>query len=198
MLQKCIVCLKWPKINEQEDGVGPSKNIFSRRNYHTGHRTVAFHGKLRFNKWQFVTILPKLISDESLLCPCYDFAIFNFKNSNNIVFVVVLGFRFLFNQLLSNPKHTINNFLVVPRLWVKADCGWGRLYLRTSFIYKYKMLHGFVKVVSGGCFILINNWHYPQSGSDDFFIIFIDLFDRYHYLSIEFVIGLWNLTDNWK
>ena len=132
----------------------------------------AFHGKLRFNKWQFVTIFPKLISDESLLCPCYDFAIFNFKNSNNIVFVVVLGFRFLFNQLLSNPKHTINNFLVVPRLWVKADCGWGRLYLRTSFIYKYKMLHGFVKVVSGGCFILINNWHYPQSGSDDFFHYF--------------------------
>ena len=32
-----------------------------------------------------------------------------------------------------------------------------------SFIYKYKTLHGFIKGVSGGFFVLINKWCYPQS-----------------------------------
>ena len=34
--------------------------------------------------------------------------------------------------------------------------GKGGLYLQMSFIYKYKTLHGFIKGVSGGRFILIN------------------------------------------
>ena len=32
-----------------------------------------------------------------------------------------------------------------------------------SFIYKYKTPHGFIKGVSGGYFVLINKWGYPQS-----------------------------------
>ena len=35
-------------------------------------------------------------------------------------------------------------------LWVR------RIVLTISFIYKYKTLHGFIKGVSGGCFVLIN------------------------------------------
>ena len=50
--------------------------------------------------------------------------------------------------------HLINT-TVIPGLWVKADCGLGRLYSQMSFLYKYKMLHGFIKGVSGGCFVLI-------------------------------------------
>ena len=32
-----------------------------------------------------------------------------------------------------------------------------------SFIYKYKLVCGFIKGVSGGCFVLLNKWCYPQS-----------------------------------
>ena len=32
-----------------------------------------------------------------------------------------------------------------------------------SFIYKYETLHGFIKGVSGGCFVLINKRRYMQS-----------------------------------
>ena len=32
----------------------------------------------------------------------------------------------------------------------------GRLCSQISFIYKYETLHGFIKGVSGGCFVLIN------------------------------------------
>ena len=34
--------------------------------------------------------------------------------------------------------------------------GKGGLYSQTSFFNKYEMLHGFIKGVSGGCFVLIN------------------------------------------
>ena len=37
----------------------------------------------------------------------------------------------------------------------KADCGYGGLYSSTSIIFKYEMLRGFIKGVSGGCFILV-------------------------------------------
>ena len=32
-----------------------------------------------------------------------------------------------------------------------------------SFIYKYETSRGFIKGVSGGCFVLINKLFYPQS-----------------------------------
>ena len=41
--------------------------------------------------------------------------------------------------------------------------GKGGLYSGMSFIYKYKTLCGFIKAISGGCFVLINKWRYPQS-----------------------------------
>ena len=44
---------------------------------------------------------------------------------------------------------------VIPGLHVKMDCTLGRLYSQTSFIYKYKMLCGYIKGVSGGRFVLI-------------------------------------------
>ena len=43
------------------------------------------------------------------------------------------------------------------------DCKLGGLYSRTSFIYKYETSHGFIKVISGGCFVLINKLCYVQS-----------------------------------
>ena len=50
-------------------------------------------------------------------------------------------------------------FLVIPvGLWEKADCGFGGFYSQTSFIYKYETSCGFIKWVSGGCFVLINKW----------------------------------------
>ena len=52
---------------------------------------------------------------------------------------------------------------VIPGLHIKADCTWGRLYSQMSFIYKYKTLRGFIKGVSGGCFVLIKKWCYVQS-----------------------------------
>ena len=57
--------------------------------------------------------------------------------------------------------------MVVPGLWVKADCGSGGLYSQTGFIKKHKMSCRFIKGVSGGCFVRINKWCYPQSGSDE-------------------------------
>ena len=52
------------------------------------------------------------------------------------------------------------NILLVGRTHI---VGKGGLYSRMSFIYKYKMSRGFIKGVSGGCFILIHKWCYPQS-----------------------------------
>ena len=49
-------------------------------------------------------------------------------------------------------------FSFVPGLWVKAYFTHKR-----HFIYKYKMSRGFIKVVSGGCFVHINKWCYPRS-----------------------------------
>ena len=39
-----------------------------------------------------------------------------------------------------------------------------------SFIYKNKLSCGFIKGVSGGCFVLINKLCYPQSGSGNNFV----------------------------
>ena len=44
--------------------------------------------------------------------------------------------------------------------------GKGGLHPRMSLIYKYETLCGFIKGVSGGCFVLLNKSCYPQSGSD--------------------------------
>ena len=41
--------------------------------------------------------------------------------------------------------------------------GKGGLYSRMSLIYKYETLHGFKNGVSGGCYVLIIKWCYPQS-----------------------------------
>ena len=47
--------------------------------------------------------------------------------------------------------------MVVPGLWVKADCWQGDCtHERGLGIYKYKTSRGFIKGVSGGCFVLIN------------------------------------------
>ena len=51
--------------------------------------------------------------------------------------------------------HVNLNFIFYIRLYL--DCGWGGLYSRTLFIYKYESLRGFIKGVSGGCFIQIND-----------------------------------------
>ena len=58
-------------------------------------------------------------------------------------------------ELQFKPSHW-QFLLVIPGLWVKADCGEGGLYSQMSFIYKYKTSRGFIKGVCGGCFVLIN------------------------------------------
>ena len=63
--------------------------------------------------------------------------------------------------------------------------GKGGLYSQISFIYKYKTLGGFIKGVSGGCFVLLNKLCYPQSRSNVLFY--------YNALSIKRYLYLWDV-----
>ena len=47
--------------------------------------------------------------------------------------------------------------------WSYPDCGLGGVYSQMSFIYKFETSCGFIKGVSGRCFVLKNILHYPQS-----------------------------------
>ena len=62
-----------------------------------------------------------------------------------------------YNQ--SSLPRLVRNLELVAKLLICGHTrivGKGGLYSQTLFIYKYETLPGFIKEVSGGCFVLIN------------------------------------------